>query len=230
MFNIIVSIGRIDYDTDVLAVSRGLVPLGGNLQHLTHLKIDSAYNGHTLILLVLKSLTRLESIEFGLLQMDDTINFSRDQIAEVEVDNTWFYDKISSINSSHLKSLRLRTYLDGSSGQDVLTKTTCFFNLIVTSCSLLEIFDVNIGQVNASGAIDLDFRSLANLKQVTLNHLNCRCNSFHHDFGKYWKNINTPTMHKTLTLDEAKDTSYHINLAWDANTKKIDIQLQDCKR
>lgn len=126
--------------------------------------------------------------------------------------------------------MRLVTYLPEPEGQDVFTKSNSLFNFNLLSCPLLETFDLYIGQViSAFGAINLDFRGQANMKQIKIEQVNCRHYSFHHELGKDWKNIKVPAMHKTWTFDEIKSTPYHINLAWDTNNNKIDIQLNDCK-
>lgn len=217
--------------TDALAVISKLISFGYVLQYLTHLKFDYGSSLDTTILFldILKKLTRLEGLEFALLQMNDACILR--SLEEVQQHDNIFYNKMIDTKSSAIKPICLIADLKGNEGQNVFRKSNSLFNFMFSSCPMLEKFDLLItGEITASGSFNLDFRNQTCLKQIKIKQFNCRYYAFSHEFGKYWKNINDPITEETLTSEEAKKTPYCINLAWDNNDMNIDIQLSDCKR
>lgn len=136
------------HNANPLAVTAGLIHLCCGLHHLTHLKIDFTHLKNTFILLVniVQKLTMLRSLEFSDLYMDETpeevmyVGQATEHVAN-EYDDL-FYSKISTINSSNIKSLRLTTYSCGVSGtqEGLLTKLNRIIMLksVITIITLIH--------------------------------------------------------------------------------------------
>lgn len=145
---------------DAADVSQDLISLCLALKHLTHLKIN--FDGHsttnTNIMLVdlVQNLTMLGSLEFDLLQINDTLPNPKE-----------FYKKNSLIKPCNIKSVRLTVSLNYDYLQeDMYRKYNCLFKFILQSCPILETFDFKAGPSGPIfGALDLDFKRQTHLNK-----------------------------------------------------------------
>lgn len=78
---------------------------------------------------------------------------------------------------------------------------------------MLKTFDLDLNDNTfvIHGAIGLDFRNQASLKQIKIKHTNCRYYTFYHEYGRYWKNINISI---TQEMTSKKHNQHLIILIW----------------
>lgn len=84
---------------------------------------------------LIQNLTMLGSLEFDLLQINDTLPNPKE-----------FYKKISFIKPCNIKSVHLTVSLNYDYMQeDMYRKYNCLFKFILQSCPILETFDFKAG-------------------------------------------------------------------------------------
>lgn len=220
------------FGVNPLAIGRRLIPLCLSLQHLTHLKVDCYFSTNEVFLLVdiIHNLTMLQSLEYGYftVDMNNRVTTKTESIGLMKYCDDLFYNRISRIKYSNIKSTSLCLSLNCNDGFE---KLNGLFNFILLSCSLLEKFDLNAEETgDCDGFVNLDFRRQMNLKQIRIKQRNCRYYTFQHDFRKRWKNVNQPTAEEPLRWEQAIFGAHHTNLAWDSTNKGLDLYLSDCRR
>lgn len=191
-----------------LLVSGGLTSLCGGLQNLKQLKIDYEWYSKSVILFleILQSLPMLETLDFEILAIEDYTRFSSKTL-KGEDDDDIFHSKISIINTSELKSIRLLLCLDSSMFRDFFIKSNALFDFICKSCPVLEIFDLVVRNGNDSsddssldsdmldftgsggGFLNLDLTKQVHLKEIKIKQDIYNYYTFDHEPGKSWVNI-----------------------------------------
>lgn len=137
-----------------------------------------------------------------------------------------FNSKTSTIHAGRLESIRLSYCLFRGAG---LTPLNRFLTFFFRSCPYLK----SVSLLTWSWYYQFGFRENQLLHYVRLDLPACRYYSFHHEFGKRWRNIDDNIIEDDdpNTLDDDYDDDeqqeippYYLNLAW--NTKKK-IQLSE---
>lgn len=101
------------------------------------------------------------------------------------------------------------------------------FQFTLKSCPLLNEIRLK-GYIADRGALNLDFGQHNQLKYIQLDFKGCRYYTFHHHFGKQWKNINEEILEENISEEEYENFPYYTNLVW-MNDNGVEVQLADCQ-
>lgn len=200
---------------DVSAISQRLIDVCLNLQHITSLQINCKVCINTTILLIdiIQSLTMLEGLVIG------------DVMIRGETTDVQLHSKLSTIRTGRLESICL-TYGVYPPGE--LKDLNLSLDFVLRSCSNLNDIEFSAEEIRGQGIIDLDFTTNHLLSNIKLEMTGCKYFTFHHEFGKYWKNMNEQITQTDITMEDNEDLPYFVNLAWD-HTKYVDLQLTGCE-
>lgn len=147
-------------------------------------------------------------------------------IDNYEINGDLFSSKLTNINVGRLETVGLVDINIPKS--DVSVKiSNLILSFVLQSCPNLKNLVLNADQCLNPRGINLDFRRNRLLQHIQLNMPNCQYYTFHHEFGKYWRDINDEITQEDFARSEKKHLLYHVNLAWDASTK-INLQLTGC--
>lgn len=126
---------------------------------------------------IIRERTMLRSFEFG-----------KVHIGSILLDNG-LNNQVDNIGRERLESLCLTDVV--LRGDDSVQDANLVFKFILQSCPNLKCFKLynfDIGDYS-EGAINLDFRENHSLRFVELNMPKCEYYTFHHEFGKYWRDV-----------------------------------------
>lgn len=118
--------------------------------------------------------------------------------------------------------------LNDEESDDSINKFNLLFNFILRSCPNLKRIKLEDAFVNARGVINLDYRNNQFLQDVELDFPLWRYYTFHHEPGKFWRNINDRFMQDNFTRKDEDRLRLCVNLAWDI-TKNIKMKLTGCE-
>lgn len=202
--------------TNISILNDSLMNLYLNLNNLTSLEITCFSNSApTLIVYVLQNLCMLKSLVLKEIK-----------IPEEENDNL-FYNKLSDVHEGRLESVRL-AYRDSYTTVSTF-KSNQLLAFVVQSSPKLKRFELSASnKFSANGNIYLDFRGNLFLRFVKIDLPNCQYYTFHHQFGKYWKNINDQIMQEGFTRETGGSFSFCVNLAWNTGGN-VELQLSESR-
>lgn len=206
---------------DPPSASIGLINFGNNLKLLTRLTIRTPGYSQLLGVIFVAVLQNMDTLEDLVLE---TLRIS-DQEWDREMD-ALVVNKLDTVNRCQMKSLSLHFVTLGAKG--LMKKSNFLFQFILDSCPLLEEFKLN-GTINARGAFNLDFREHAEWKYIKINLYGCRYYTFHHLFGKQWKNLGGESVvDEDFSKRYEEKLPFYVNLAW-MNDNAVKLELTDCK-
>lgn len=160
---------------------------------------------------MIQNLTTLKILDFGTL------------VIQKEETDDLFYNKVSNIQKvGGLESLSL-TQFDVATGDDSMKKLNLLLSFMLRFCPNLKKIKPLVHSILARGGMNLDFRGNPLLQDIDIKMLNCQYYAFHHEFGKYWRNIKEEIKRDDFTMN-----SFFVNLAWDYANKNIRLQLAGC--
>lgn len=194
-----------------------LIDLCLTMHHLSHLKItNNKHIAFTPMMLInlLENLKALKCLEFDGLD----INLILENLL---LNNN---QQVSNMHTKRLESL----YISGIQAEDC-QDLKIFDDLLIAilqSCPALKRIKLSTFNICVSGVINLDFTRNPLLTHIELDMPNCQYYTFQHEPGKRWRTFNEE-MPRDFDFTIAQDSTYVVNLAWDAN-KYIDLQLSQC--